>query len=141
MTKTRTFTPSHWRGLPADPITGSVHSLGGVPMVAHKRDAHWVLSEPISGKCLQTFERFRTPALVRALALIEIAGGPCALLSAMAGLAPRLKARQLQDTQFAYGAGGPLDAPDLICTGVTKYARYGSGASELPNTYQVEVPR
>ena len=144
MTKQRTFTPRDWQGLPLEPIKGAVHTLFGVPMVVHKVGPTWSVSEPITGRSIKTRHSKASDALLDVGGRIEMIGGVCALGSNMADVMPRLSLRQVHDAVFLYGAGGPLDAPDLICTGVTKFSLYHSlrvVKRTLGDAYQVGVPR
>lgn len=140
----RTFTPHCRPGVTLGPITGTTHILYGVPMVAHKEGKTWSLSEPITGRSVQKHSGTRATLLLDAAARIELFGGPCALGSLMAGVVSRLKHSQLQAPEFAYCAGGPLDAPELINTGCTQFAPYSHRHFSEPVTahaHQVEIPR
>ena len=140
----RTFTPSCRPGMVLGPITGTVHTLFGVPMVVHKEDRTWSMSEPLTGRGVQRNGDTRDTLIRDATARIGLFGGACALGSLMAGVVPRLESRQLHSPEFKYGAGGPLDAPELINTGCTRFAPYSHRHFSEPVTahaYQVEIPR
>lgn len=140
----RTFTPLCRPGVTLGPITGTVHTLFGVPMVAHKEGKTWSLSEPLTGRSVQQHGYTRDALIRDATARIELVGGPCALGSIMAGVVPRLKSCQLHAPEFVYGAGGPLDAPELINTGCTRFSPYSHRHFSEPVTahaFQIEIPR
>lgn len=144
MAKTRTFTPRDRQGLPMDPVKGAVHDLFGVPVVAHKAGSEWSISEPNSGRLVGYSAGGPQVALTLVKARVEMLGGACALGSNMADIVPRLSHRQVHDPVFLYGAGGPIDAPELICTGATRFSKYQHRHfcnPVLAHTYQVEVPR
>ena len=144
MTKTRTFTPRDWQGLPMDPIKGAVHTLFGAPVVVHRDGAVWATSEPISGLRIRSGAGSSQAALIQANAWIERLGGACAMGSNMAGVVPKLSHSLVHDLAFLYGAGGPIDAPESICTGATRFSKYQYRHFSNPipaHTYQVGVPR
>jgi hypothetical protein len=117
---------------------GDAVTVGGVRLVARKTDGGWQVDEPLTGRAVSRDGATKKAAVVAAEARIALFGGPLAVFSSMADCKPAPHSRHVHAAEMAYGAGGPLDAPNDIPTGCTRFSPY---APPPASAYQVTTPR